>query len=180
MVCLVPARPHACCLPLRFRSFRSGHATYCPQHMLCPSQPRVPTIWSISTAPRPPLTPHPSHLDPPSTSGPLPAAPFIFWGVWRLVSPFVHPATREKLCFASGAAGRQRLLAAVPPDVLPRECGGHADPVPIEVAVAAWRAEVAAAAAAAGDKTAGAAVGRGGVGGQLPHYPLCGGRRRPR
>ena len=26
-------------------------------------------------------------------------APFIFWGLWRVVSPFIQPATRDKIRF---------------------------------------------------------------------------------
>eukprot|EP00887_Chlorella_sp_A99_P003854 scaffold11.g3854.t1 len=107
--------------------------------------------------------------------------PFIFFSIWRLVSPFVHPATRAKLAFASGAAGARLLRAEAPPHVLPRECGGAADPVPVEAAVAAWRAESAAAAAAAGGARAARAAGAGaeaGGAGWAPRRQLEGLRAR--
>lgn len=44
-------------------------------------------------------------------------APFIFWGLWRLVSPFIEPATRDKIVFLSGAERAARLQAAIPPQV---------------------------------------------------------------
>ena len=44
-------------------------------------------------------------------------APFIFWGLWRIVSPFIEAATREKIVFLSGAERAARLQEAIPPEV---------------------------------------------------------------
>jgi CRAL/TRIO domain len=44
-------------------------------------------------------------------------APFIFWGLWRIVSPFIEVATREKIVFLSGAERAARLQEAIPPEV---------------------------------------------------------------
>ncbi len=44
-------------------------------------------------------------------------APFIFWGLWRIVSPFIEPATRDKIVFLSGVERTSRLAAAIPPEV---------------------------------------------------------------
>lgn len=44
-------------------------------------------------------------------------APLVFWGVWRVVSPFVHAATRRKIHFIGGAAGRRQLLDRIPAQV---------------------------------------------------------------
>lgn len=63
-------------------------------------------------------------------------APLIFWGVWRLVNPFVAPATREKISFLAGATGRRELLAAVGSEVVPADLGGEAALVPVQVAAA--------------------------------------------
>lgn len=83
-------------------------------------------------------------------------APFIFWGVWRLVSPFVHAATRQKIHFVAGRAAKEQLAARVPAQVLPAQYGGQAQLVPIDEAMAAWRQQHApAAAAAAADAAAG-------------------------
>ena len=62
-------------------------------------------------------------------------APFIFWGVWRIVSPFVPERTRAKLKFISGEAGRDELRERMERSVLPKEWGGDAELVPIESAV---------------------------------------------
>ena len=43
-------------------------------------------------------------------------APFIFWGLWRIVSPFIEAATREKIVFLSGAERAARLQEAIPPE----------------------------------------------------------------
>lgn len=43
-------------------------------------------------------------------------APFIFWGLWRVVSPFIHQATKEKIKFLSGKE-RERMLQYIPQDV---------------------------------------------------------------
>ena len=66
-------------------------------------------------------------------------APFIFWGVWRCVSPFVAPHTRSKIAFLSGPAGQRQLLDAVGPAALPVHLGGSADLVPVEAALAVLR-----------------------------------------
>ncbi len=44
-------------------------------------------------------------------------APFIFWGLWRIVSPFIEPATRDKILFLSGAERAARLQQDIPPEV---------------------------------------------------------------
>jgi hypothetical protein len=65
-------------------------------------------------------------------------APLTFWGVWRCASPFVAPATRAKIAFVSGAAGRRLLLEEVGGEALPEELGGAAPlrPVGAEFALA--------------------------------------------
>jgi CRAL/TRIO domain len=45
-------------------------------------------------------------------------APFIFWGLWRIVSPFIEVATREKIVFLSGTERAARLQEAIPPEVI--------------------------------------------------------------
>ncbi|PSC68542.1 alpha beta-hydrolase [Micractinium conductrix] len=73
-------------------------------------------------------------------------APLLFAGVWRVVKPFLHAATHQKVHFIGGARGRAMLAARVPPDVLPVEYGGAAALVPADAAAAAWRQRAAAAA----------------------------------
>lgn len=75
-------------------------------------------------------------------------APFIFWGLWRCMSPFIEPATRDKIVFLSGAERAARLNEVIPYQVLPVEYGGQAEMIPVEMAVAAQREASAAAAAA--------------------------------
>lgn len=44
-------------------------------------------------------------------------APFIFWGLWRVVSPFIQQNTKDKIKFLS-SKDRERLLQRyIPPDV---------------------------------------------------------------
>lgn len=61
-------------------------------------------------------------------------APFIFWGIWRVVSPFVHENTRKKIVFVSGSAGKVQLHSEIG-DVLPMELGGAAPLTLIQDAV---------------------------------------------
>lgn len=61
-------------------------------------------------------------------------APFIFDGLWRVVSPFIDPTTRSKVQFVSGAAGRAALLGTLGAQVLPHTYGGSAEEVPVRQA----------------------------------------------
>ncbi|GAB4814590.1 hypothetical protein N2152v2_001636 [Parachlorella kessleri] len=70
-------------------------------------------------------------------------APFIFWGVWRLVSPFLQQATRDKIRFISGRGVQDTLRAAVPDSILPTEYGGRARLVPLQAAITARRVAAA-------------------------------------
>lgn len=44
-------------------------------------------------------------------------APFIFWGLWRVVSPFIQQATKEKIKFLSGRDWEQLLQQYIPQNV---------------------------------------------------------------
>lgn len=41
-------------------------------------------------------------------------APFIFWGLWKVVSPFIQPKTKEKIKFLSGRRREQMLEENLP------------------------------------------------------------------
>ncbi|KAL4437423.1 hypothetical protein ABPG75_004562 [Micractinium tetrahymenae] len=103
-------------------------------------------------------------------------APLLFWGVWRIVSPFVHAATRRKIHFIGGAAGRRQLLDRIPPEVLPAQYGGTAELVPIDAAAAAWRRQQQQAAQAAAEALVrcSAAAAAGAAGGGGPGAALAG------
>lgn len=64
-------------------------------------------------------------------------APFLFWGVWRLVSPFVNTHTREKIKFVAAKGDCGFLQDVFPPSILPKRYGGLADFIPVEQAVKA-------------------------------------------
>jgi CRAL/TRIO domain len=66
-------------------------------------------------------------------------APFIFEALWRIVSPFVDPHTRQKVAFVSGL---DPFLAVVDKSIIPRAYGGVAEEVPVEVAVRSMNASV--------------------------------------
>ncbi|CAL8470218.1 g9760 [Coccomyxa elongata] len=90
-------------------------------------------------------------------------APFIFWGVWRLVRPFIRTdETRNKIAFLSGREREETLLGTIPPHVLPVVYGGEAPLVPLEDA-AQQRLSMQRSAAAA--KTAGSGVSATAAGG---------------
>ncbi|EIE25981.1 CRAL/TRIO domain-containing protein, partial [Coccomyxa subellipsoidea C-169] len=60
-------------------------------------------------------------------------APLIFWGVWRLVRPFIRTdETRNKIAFLSGRDRVEALRSTIPPSVLPEVYGGEAPLVPLE------------------------------------------------
>lgn len=44
-------------------------------------------------------------------------APFIFWGLWRVVSPFIQQATKDKIKFLSGRDRERMLQQYIPQDV---------------------------------------------------------------
>lgn len=62
-------------------------------------------------------------------------APFIFWGVWRVVSPFINENTREKIRFVNANGDCHFLKETVPLDVLPDCYGGDSSLIPVEQAV---------------------------------------------
>ena len=60
------------------------------------------------------------------------SAPLLFWGVWRLLSAFVDPVTREKIVFVSGAGrGRETLEGCIPLEALPSKYGGRSPLIPV-------------------------------------------------
>lgn len=72
-------------------------------------------------------------------------APTIFWGIWKLVSPFIDQTTRKRIHFVYGAAAREQLVKSLGTDILPVEYGGSAAETPVEQAVqqlAAWRKQM--------------------------------------
>eukprot|EP00798_Chlamydomonas_sp_ICE-L_P018799 gene18799-25344_t len=52
-------------------------------------------------------------------------APFIFWGMWKLVSPFIDPVTKQKIRFVEKATAAQDLSPLY--DMLPPCVGGTAE-----------------------------------------------------
>ncbi|CAI7921046.1 unnamed protein product [Closterium sp. NIES-54] len=65
--------------------------------------------------------------------------PSIFWGVWKIVCPFIDPYTKKKISFLEDRHLTRTLLSVIPPHVLPSEYGGAADFVPLtDVPVENW------------------------------------------
>lgn len=58
--------------------------------------------------------------------------PMLFYGLWKVVSPFIQPATKDKITFLSGRTRGAVLAENVSPQVLPACYGGEADLVRIE------------------------------------------------
>lgn len=93
-------------------------------------------------------------------------APTIFWGLWKIVEPFVDATARKNIHFVNGQAGRTALVESLGPAVVPFEYGGAAAEVPIELAaqqLAAWRQQQQAATT---DVGLGAAANGGGSAGE--------------
>jgi hypothetical protein len=58
-------------------------------------------------------------------------SPWIFWGVWTCVSPFLAPKTKSKIAFASGGSrGQQQLTAEIGRSSLPASLGGVSPLIP--------------------------------------------------
>lgn len=65
--------------------------------------------------------------------------PYLFWGMWKIVSPFVDKVTRRKIDFVEDKRLQSALLAEIPADMLSPEYGGTGSLVPIDQAeVANW------------------------------------------
>lgn len=132
------------------------------RHICCGARTLSSRPPSVSVPPGLPApSPHPLH------SLFFLNAPLLFWGVWRLVCPFLHAATKRKVHFVSGGNERQALLDRMGPEVLPHRYGGAVELVPIDGAMTAWRRQQAvytAAAAAAEASAATSGGGRSGLG----------------
>ncbi|KAL2607560.1 hypothetical protein R1flu_026133 [Riccia fluitans] len=61
--------------------------------------------------------------------------PYIFWGAWKLVSPFIDKVTRDKIMFVSDKALLETLSEEIDLDELPTIYGGKKELVPIQFAV---------------------------------------------
>lgn len=59
-------------------------------------------------------------------------APFIFYGLWKLVCPFIDPVTKEKVVFLYEKEAKDEFAKAFTPEVLPKEYGGGAEWQPVE------------------------------------------------
>lgn len=81
------------------------------------------------------------------------AAPTIFFGLWRVLTPFLDAKTRAKVTFVGAGEDVGAALPHVPATVLPARFGGAADLVSIAEA-AARVGMMGCAAAAAADETA--------------------------
>ena len=44
-------------------------------------------------------------------------APTMFWAIWQLVSPFIDPATKEKVTFVSSKSAIEEFQDAIDPSV---------------------------------------------------------------
>eukprot|EP00897_Mesotaenium_endlicherianum_P010923 jgi/Mesen1/985/ME000012S00524 len=51
-------------------------------------------------------------------------APYAFWGVWKLVSPFIDKVTKSKIMFVEDKKLEATVTAEVAADMLPAEYGG--------------------------------------------------------
>ncbi|KAI5074109.1 hypothetical protein GOP47_0010070 [Adiantum capillus-veneris] len=58
--------------------------------------------------------------------------PYLFWGAWKVVSPFIDKVTREKIVFVDDKHLKETLLAEVEKDQLPTIYGGVQDLLPIQ------------------------------------------------
>jgi len=61
-------------------------------------------------------------------------APLLFLGVWKCVTPFLQPATKSKIIFLSGAAGRRHLAEVIGPSILPPGLNGSGELLPVDAA----------------------------------------------
>lgn len=59
-------------------------------------------------------------------------APTMFWAVWQIVSPFIDPATKEKVTFVSSSSAVKEFQEAIDPSVSPHPSGLVAVIAPIK------------------------------------------------
>lgn len=64
-------------------------------------------------------------------------APTIFWGLWKVVSPFVDPETSKKVKFVNAKAP-QELVSLFDPKELPKDLGGTAELVSMKAAALSY------------------------------------------
>eukprot|EP00249_Psilotum_nudum_P010126 c22347_g1_i2 orf=310-1059(+) len=58
--------------------------------------------------------------------------PYMFWGIWKLVYPFIDKVTREKIIFVEDACLHDTLLKEIDKDQLPDIYGGKLPLVPVQ------------------------------------------------
>ena len=66
--------------------------------------------------------------------------PMIFAAMWKLIMPFVAPATREKILFVPGKSVRAVVGKHVHPSLLPRDWGGDSELRHLDEGPAVWEA----------------------------------------
>ena len=64
--------------------------------------------------------------------------PAVFLALWRLITPFVAPSTREKFNFVRGGDVHAAVARHVPQSVLPTDWGGEAELRPLSTEPAVW------------------------------------------
>lgn len=60
-------------------------------------------------------------------------APLLFRTFWNMVKPFIDPVTKQKIVFASGAAGMEQLKLHLDEKLVEKEAGGVSDLRPFDV-----------------------------------------------
>jgi hypothetical protein len=65
--------------------------------------------------------------------------PLIFNGLWKVVSPFIKDAVREKIVFVDNKKLQETLLADIDADQLPSDYGGSGELILLQdAAVPNW------------------------------------------
>ncbi|GMH74063.1 hypothetical protein TL16_g06359 [Triparma laevis f. inornata] len=68
-------------------------------------------------------------------------APFVFRAIWGMITPWLHPVTKEKTYILGGG---EKLLkefeaAGIPRSSVPKSLGGEADPTTLKSLILNWR-----------------------------------------
>lgn len=65
-------------------------------------------------------------------------APFVFRAIWGMITPWLHPVTKEKT-YILGNPLKEFQKCGIPLSAIPKALGGECDPVTLTSLIQDWR-----------------------------------------